>query len=53
MKISKDYKKLVKNIKTFLKQKKKTSGNISRECYKCLQEDEKNKLVEYGKNIIE
>ena len=43
--------KLVKNIKVFLKKKKKKA--IIRERYKNLSKNEKRKLVEYKKNNIE
>ena len=53
-KIKKDYeKKLVKNIKIFLKKKRKKTREFGCEPYKNLSEDETNKLVEYKKNIIE
>ena len=42
--------KLVKNIKVFLKKKKKKA--IIRERYKNLSKNEKRKLVEYKKKII-
>ena len=46
-------KKLVKNIKIFLKKKKKKKQRqYGRERYKNLSDDEKQKLVEYRKNII-
>ena len=48
--INQDYKtKLGKDIKVFLKKKKKKSGN---RVMKILAYDEKQKLVEYRKNII-
>ena len=43
--------KLVKDIKVFLKKKKKKA--IIRERYKNLSKNEKRKLVEYKKNNIE
>ena len=46
-------KKLVKDIKMFLKKKKKKKQQYSRERYKNLSEDEKQKLVEYRKKKIE
>ena len=53
-KIKKNYKKkLMKDIKIFLKKKKKKKQQYGCECYKTLSEDEKNKLVVYRKNIIE
>ena len=42
-------KKLVKDIKMFLKKKKKKKQQYGRERYKNLSEDEKQKLVEYRK----
>ena len=43
-------KKLVKDIKIFLrKKKKKKKRRYDRECYKNLTEDEKQKLAEYRK----
>ena len=42
-------KKLVKNIKVFLKKKKKKKQQYGREQYKNLLKDEKQKLVEYRK----
>ena len=45
-------KKLVKDIKVFLKKKEKKQ-QYSCECYKNLSEDEEQRLVEYRKNIIE
>ena len=42
-------KKLVKDIKIFLKKKKKKKRQYDRERYKNLLENEKNKLVEYRK----
>ena len=39
--------KLVKDIKVFLKKKKKKSNNYGREQYKNLIGDEKQKLMEY------
>ena len=42
-------KKLVKNIKIFLKKKKKKKQQCGRERYKSLSEDQKNKLVGYRK----
>ena len=48
-KVKKDYKKkLIKDIKVFLKKKKKKRED-GRERYKNLVEDEKQKLVEYRK----
>ena len=44
--------KLVKDIKLFLKKKKKKKLQYGRERYKSLPEDEKQELVEYRKNII-
>ena len=43
-------KNLVKDIKVFLKKKKKKKRQYGRERYKNLQEDEKQKLVEYRKS---
>ena len=40
---------LVKDVKVFIKKKKEQYGH---ERYKNLSEDEKQKLVEYSKNII-
>ena len=37
----------------FLKKKKEEKHQYGRECYKNLSEDEKQKLAEYRKNIIE
>ena len=49
-KIKKDFKrKPMKDIKI----KKEEKQQYGRECYKNLSEDEKQKLVEYRKNIIE
>ena len=45
-------KKLVKNIKIFLKKKKKKKQQYDNECYKNLSQDEKCKLVEYRKKIL-
>ena len=45
------YKKLVKDIKIILIKKKKKKRQYGRERYKNLSENEKNKLVEYRKNI--
>ena len=45
-------KKLVKDIKVFLKNKKKKKQTYGHEQYKNLPEDEKQKLSEYRKNII-
>ena len=42
-------KKLVKDIKIFLRKKKKKKRRYDRECYKNLTEDEKQKLAEYRK----
>ena len=42
-------KKLVKDIKIFLRKKKKKNRRYDRECYKNLTEDEKQKLAEYRK----
>ena len=42
----------MKYIKIFLKKKKKKKQQYGSERYKNLSEDEKNKLVEYKKNII-
>ena len=39
----------MKDIKIFLKKKKKKKRQYSRERYKSLSEDEKDKLVEYRK----
>ena len=44
-------KKLVKDIKIFLKMKKKKKRQYGREWYKNLWEVEKQKLVEYRKNF--
>ena len=46
-------KKLMKDIKIFLKKKKNKKRQYGRERYKNLLEDEKQKLVDYRKNIIE
>ena len=46
-------KKVLKDIKIFLKKKKKKKQQYGCECYKTLSEDEKNKLVVFRKNIIE
>ena len=43
--------KLVKDTKVFLKKKKKKSNNYGREQYKNLIGGEKQKLMEYRKNI--
>ena len=49
-KIEEDYKrKLVQDIKIFLKKKKKKRRQYARERYKILSENKKNKLVEYRK----
>ena len=40
-------------IKIFLKKKNKKNWEYGFECYQNLWEDEKQKLVEYRKNIIE
>ena len=45
-------KKLVKNIKIFLKKKKKKKQQYDNECYKNLSQDEKYKLVEYRKKLL-
>ena len=51
-KIKKDYKKkLVKDIKIFLKKKKKKKRQYGCERYKSLSEEEKEKLVEYRKKF--
>ena len=39
----------MKDIKIFLKKKKKKGEQYGCECYKNISEDEKNKLVEYIK----
>ena len=44
--------KLTKVIKVFLKKKKNEKQQYDRERYQNLSEDEKQKLVEYKKNII-
>ena len=50
MKIKEDCKKnLVKDIKIFIKKKKKKGNNMVVNVTKNLSEDEKNKLVEYIK----
>ena len=46
-------KKLVKNIKIFLKKKKKKQQQYGCERYKNVLEDEKQKFIEYRKNMIE
>ena len=46
-------KKLSKDIKIFPKQKQKKTRQYGCESYNNLLEDEKQKLVEYRKNIIE
>ena len=46
-------KKLMKDIKIFLKKKKNKKRQYGRERYKNVLEDEKQKLVDYKKNIIE
>ena len=46
-------KKLVKNIRVFLKKKKKKKRQYGRERYKYLPEDEKQKLVEYRKKVLQ
>ena len=46
-------KKLVKDIKVFLRKKKEKKQQYGRERYKNLSEDEKQNLAEYRKNIIE
>ena len=49
-KIKKERKrKLVKDIKIFLKKKKKKKRQYGLECYKNLSDDEKQKLIEYRK----
>ena len=45
-------KKLVKDIKIFLKEKKQKKRQYGGECYKNLSEDKKQKLVEYRKNLL-
>ena len=47
--LQKKKKKLVKDIKTFLKKTKKSKCQYGREHYKNLSENEKQKLVEYRK----
>ena len=44
-------KKLAKDIKIYLKKKKKKKQEYGRERYKNLSKDEKQKSVEYRKNI--
>ena len=44
-------KKLAKDIKIYLKKKKKKKQDYGRERYKNLSKDEKQKSVEYRKNI--
>ena len=52
--IKKNYKKgHVKDIKIFLEKKKKKKQHCGQEHYKNFSEDEKQKLAEYGTNIIE
>ena len=46
-------KKLVKDIKIFLRKKKEKKQQYGRERYKNLSEDEKQNLAEHRKNIIE
>ena len=46
-------KKLVKDIKIFLKKKKKKKQQYGQKCYKNLSEDEKQNLVGYRKSIIQ
>ena len=43
-------KKLMKNMKVFLKKKKKKKQQYGHEQYKNLPEDDKQRLVEYRKN---
>ena len=43
----------MKYIKIFLKKKKKKKQQYGRERYRNVSENEEQKLVEYGKNIIE
>ena len=53
-KIKKDYKKkLLENIKIYLKKKKEKKRQYGCERYKNLSKDETQKLVEYRKNITE